>query len=1069
MGLLDSDGLYRQQSVISVTRNLTEEEHKTAPLISLADKEKLQDVSEELRANESRVRSFRSRVEANLPPEAEDTAQAGPLVEAESVRPVSDAYISVTSGFDITSLEKELLTKWKYQRFNGRDTADMVRLKDSLKEVTSVIASTAVFKSLEDVREKSREAGLKYLELIRACERYLETHKSPRTIAGIARKDMAGKLVIAARAEYDLLENSAINCFREMAGRLLEPEVSLTWDEILHQGRARIYENGRAVSTVEYPNEHKIEIKHRRSKVKDILTVARDEEELEQCRKVVAVSRLAERLGCGELAGGGTMNTRMATAVVNGKAMTGVITTGMTMTTPSEFSVRNMTPARPGSEAFEKPETVKGADYLMDETALKILDYLTGASKRKDDLLACAKQEKSGYMVLGHIQAGPETVALKGFSTDEGTVPALKGAAVDPELADSILSLNKEDLPDLFAGMIGSKEIEAVGLRLDRLKKEIEENRATFVTKEALEKSIEEQTSAGQAAPETGKLMPLSKLVAEIGTAKGKQAEDLNGFIKDMPGCIERFIAAGKVRPDFSKGREAVLRRLDTQFLALRDLEDFCRGYLKISRDDGDAANRFAVGKLLAASVYQGKCYREHVEAVCDWYHTIRQDNHDWDLSLSFGDLFRESMIKTEHHGLAGSLSEDEIYSHAGLSMEELCERTESPCVEGLERELAESMRKKAEAGETNSDEIDILHDSLFKMKKLMGYSAQSSVDRFIGRMIMILEDIQAYEKKQGKKLLGGKGSSMGRDRARIVSDIEDLINEEYGRLFVKKKNELDFEPNTAVIQSYTEKCAKELGIPEVEVTFGDIFRTIKREELTETDKQLMRGISRKAKVVKEREEVKEAKKAKKAGTAPKDRMSEVKRLEGELADKLEQPALHSILTALDEDLVDTENSKEITDYAGLLRQLVEFKDEPVFSEKLCRAYKGDEGSERMMGDELIARHNAMVEIIEKVTKAHEAYLNKPGTHRSLKERLKKLRAGSIRKKLVTAASEAYHWEFDQFIGVDAHGEKRIMREPLLKAVHELLDSGMELKDITFTDLTNQARIHALEAKGKKK
>ncbi len=1062
-----SNDLYHQQESISITRNLTEEQQKTAPLISLADKVQLQDMEPALKTHGRRVDTFRRRVAANLPP-ALDSATVGNVSETASARVVSEKYISATSGYNIGELENDLLTRWKYQRYNGQDTEDMIRLKDDLKDLTSTLSAKVSFSSIEDIKEMSASLRGKYETLIRSCEHYLETHQSPRSIAGKARKDMANKLIAASYAELDMIEDSAVCCYQEATEYSKKDTASFTWNEILHEGRLRRVEVGQKVNPVEYVNEHRIELRHTDSNERDLISVARDEYDLKECRKVVAMSRLADKLHCGELSGSGSMSTRMTTMIVRGEGVTGVITSGITKTSAKAFKSRQ-TVARPGQGAIGEPVVVKGTDYQFDEMKLKLLDYLSGVKTRKDTEFAADKEQTSGFLILKSIQATGESAVDGSFGTDPVTMPSLQGATIDQEFADLILSLKAEELPSLFFGMLDESQINGVAERLITLKAEIEEHRESFKTRETVEQEVAAATKRELKLPEQGKLIPLKSLAGQVVQAKGKNASELDGISQNFAMCIEQFAALRDKAVDFSKGKEDVVAQVERQLLAIEDLQDFCRVYMKQSKDDDDAGNRFTVSKILAASEHQAEYYRRHVEEVCDWYQKTSEAFPEWSLSLTYEDLFREAMVSANNIGSTGEFSEDEMYKSVGLSMEDLCERTETDSIESIESYLDTSMKKKVEKGDTNSPEIEQLHDTLVNLKKAMEHSPEGRKSELAIRLQQLREDCQAYKDKQRSGKLP-KGLFSGRGRMNMLDQIDRLFSEEFSLLgtfneegvFVYNEKNLDF---------YKRRAAAYLGIPKAEVTNGDIIYQIKMGHLLGIEKDLLRGVKRKKLVEESKEVEKKAKessktrKKKEAGDKPEPEDPKV--MEKRLSDPLKQKGLHEISASLGFELLKKKkNGAEISRYATVLQQLVEYKDKPIFSALDCKDYAKTKKLDLGIQNRLVGRFNGMAEQFNVLTDIQDRYFERMS---------KKLFGGvssftgSARQELISSAYKTYHWEFEQFLGTDYKGEKRIMPEPLLKALQEVLDSGIPLSEVTLTDITNRARLNATSKTGTKK
>lgn len=1063
-----STGLYQEQESISVTRNLTEEQQKTAPLISLADKEQLQDLGPALEMHESRVKAFRKGVAASMPPSLEDK-EIGGVREAETTRIVSDRYVSVTSGYNITELERELLTKWRYQRYNGQDTAEMKALKDSLKDLTSGLALKAEFSSAADVSIQAREMLGKYRTLIGACERYLDTHQSPRSIAGRYRKRMAEKLMAASYAELDMLEDSALCCYREAAERKEEGSpVSFTWNEILHEGRIRDVHAGQNIEHLAHPADHMMELRHLGTHERDLLTVAGDGDELKECRKFVAVSRLAEKLECGELAGGGSMNTRMTTMIVQKEALTGVITEGVTKTTERQFRNAQTTP-RPGEKAIGAAKTVKGTDYRFDEMKLKILDYLVGAGARKETEFPSDKEQTSGFLILGSIQLPVDSTAARSFGNEGVEMPDLNGAEMEQEFAEKILSLKAEDLPELFFGMLDKEQISGVAERLSALKKAVEEHKESFKTREEVDREVAEATKpVPLKLPEVGKLMPLSRLAEDVKAAKGKNAETLNGLSKGFAGCIANFASFRSGIADFTKGKDAVLAQVDRQLLAVDDLRDHCRTYLKQSKDDDDAANRLAVSKLLAAAEHQAYFYKLHVENICDWYEKNAKAFPEWSLSLSYEELFNESLVNAEHNGSTGAFSEDEMYRYVDLSMEELCEKTETTSIDSLESRLSGSLKAKEEAGKTNSDEITAIHDALEDIKKMMGKSTKLYENNpfFMFRRLWIACD--DYQKKQKKGLLP-KGLLSGSDRMDMLKEIESMMQNEFTKIgSFDDKGEFTLDEKR--LDAYRKRIASRKKIPEGEVVFGDVFMQIKMDSLMGIEKDLLRGVKRKKLVEESKEIAKKAKAASRTGSKKKTDKTEdrperedPKVMEKRLSDMLGQPALHELLAALGKELGSKdENGREITEYFKILQALMEYKDQPIFSIYECDEVAGKGDMERRLHNSIIGRANEMYRRCTLLSGWQKDYFARMG---------KKLfggiftRTGNARQDIMIDTAAAYSWELDRFTEKDSDGTERIMDGPLFAALKKVLESGKELKEVTLTDLTNQVRLDAIEEK----
>ncbi len=1124
---ISSRGLFTEQENESLTRKLTEEEQQNAPLISLADKRQLKNVGPALDAHEQRLRDFRGRVRALLPPEREERQSLGSLQRGSLQDPLTEDYISITSGHSIVSMKEDLFNLWKYQRYNRKDSPDMRHLKNVLTDLTDRFEEEVSFSSREDVRQHSIVMEEKYRALILSCETYLRNHKRPWSIAGKARKSMAERLLKAARTEADIVMDSALNSFEEI--RELEAgtgRVSLSWDRILHNGRIRNIHTGNGPVTL---NRHGLsnatEIIDETTGKREILTFARNSGELKKCRRIVAMSRLASRLGCGDLAGAGKMTTRMTTMVINGKTVMGCITSGLTRTSRSVFNYENDRNQRPGADVLEQVRPAYTAEHLQDVLMLPFLDYLCGNSRPAHKDFPCEKKQSSRKLELGRIQETGHLLADEGFKTEVRPPMNLQNVWMDPELADQILSLKAEDISGLLADVLEQGERQAVIARLIQLQGSIREAAgpegcvrneqgverldrvrmpSSFKDKDALAEMLrdhpERLTAYAQSQGETGVhkhlseefaansegaveakvsgkglLMPLNILAGEIKEPEGPMAAELKGYVSGFVAGINAFNEARTGAVPFDEGEDAVLEQVDVQLRPLTIVRENCRQYLAGSWAKEDLANRLAVGKLLQAVDHQVGKYREHVEGMCRWAGTMRNIRSDRELSFTFEELFNEAMLIADRTWSGeGAFSIDALYQDVLLSDEQLCRKTETESITSLAQQLHSNLVYRSSQGGNNSEQVQEFERKLQEAKAALSFPAQDQAADFVERINELMTACGQYVEKQESHLFKGKLSSDGKERMRLADELQDLLEEEYSA-FLKKNEDGSFSLDQAGLSRLIDSCATE-ELPRERVSFRDISLQIKRGILVQREKALSAGTDmgiRERRLERERRrtalaEAEKEKAKKKAQRPPRTSMDQdFVQLEAELSAQLKIGGLNELSRQIDDSIADREeNSPQILAFAEKLGNLIKLKNAPLFSSRQAAYYteqlRNGADPKGLMHNDAVGVYNRMAELMNELTAAHDDYLNKQNS---------RLFGGTIRgQERMDIVGEAYRtcrWEFASFQKEREGGERSFDSRNLMRKLMSLINSGKPLGEITMTDLTNMSRMDELAKREK--
>ena len=1114
-----SDLLYVQhQKGETIHRTKQELAQANAPLVSLADKEQLLDPEKILDKKEQQLRDFRNRVEALLPPEQEAGEQVGNVRQLPAE--AASTYISITSGHSIAAMKEDLFNLWKYQRYNGKDSEDMQRLKRELTGLTDAFPRTVTFANHEDIRQRCGEMHEKYQGLIDSCEVYLAGHKHPWTIAGKARKSMAEKLLQAARAELDMLEDSAFNCFEEAKALHADiPSVRLSWDEILHHGKMRTVKSDRDNIDVKIDaHSHTAELVHRDTGVREVITYARDAKELEECRKVVAMSRLAQKLGIGALAGGGEMNTRMTTMIVNGKVVVGCITSGVTKKTLSDYRQEDRNTQRPGAELLPDKKTAYGPEHLKGLLAMPFLDYLCGVElgKRKEVYGTAAgellsdKTETARGPVLGQIQGLSHRIAEGGFGKEAREFPDLGNAWMTEELANNILQLNANDVDKMLVGLIGKEERQALTIRLQSLKDQITAKRAqiaqqregapvpnNFKTDDDLKQILEKPNDLaayaqsqsqglhrlldeniarnGNVQPEsanpTGLLLPLEHLIGDLREPVGKNKEALQGFLTGLTEKVNQFAEKRNAPVSFEDGAEALQNAITEQLEDIQALRQSLKNYLKKSADPEDFPNRMAVGKLLGASEYQEQCYRAHVDAMYRWVERLKAQKTDRTFSFTYDELFKESMFLSKKQDRVGEFALKDLYKDVELTEQELCEKTETESYNSISTRLFSSLDKRNKDQKKNSPEIMAVYDKLLSLTELESRKVNNSPADMITALTELYNACSAYIDKQESRFAGGKFSSTGRDRLDMVEDLQALIEEEIAA-FGHKAEDGTVALDENALSRLADQCVTATK-PKEDVTFNDISLLLKRRQLLKREEAISQGSDYKTK---ERVRLREKKKAQAAPPLTEEERARMRAsaapptfslmdpltVEKQLATGGEVGDLHSYSERLDGMLEGRKkNSPQIIAYADQLAALTELKDMPIFRGGYGQGLQGlnAEGRFAHLNNPAVDRLNQYIDAVNELTRRQDAYMEKQNS---------RIFGGTVtgqaRMDLIRNVHQTCVWEVQSLMSdrVDRYtGRSTADTEKLVRYIEQLLSSGKPLDEITFTDITNLARLEA--------
>lgn len=631
----------------SIERTKKETQAPNAALLSLADRKQFFDTETVLGEHEKRLEAMRNALKDGLPPLYEATDKVGNVRMTEKTRASTEQYISVTSGYDIRSMRDELKSAWKYQRYFRKDSDDMARLRSDLDAVADEMNKEITFSSYDEIREHCKEMQTKYGKLILSCENYLKTHQSPHSIAGKARKGMAQRLIKAAVAEMDMLEDSAINCFDE--AKLADSKITaltVKWDDILHHGRIKVDQDAdhTSESMADYIR-NSYELRDKKSDKHDVFTVIRDVGQINESHHIVAMSKLAEAMGLAELGGGGSMHTRMSSMIYHGKPVFGCVTTSLKYNESGHALVENGWHKRPGRDVLTPPETLKSAEFVKGELALPFLDYLCGITERELKKTECEKTETDRGIVLGAMHASSHLPAKHGFEADFSEFAPPEGTVISHELALKIQSLQEEDVLIMTATLLDEKERENLKKRLKSLKKWVSDHDEAADT--AYNRKVREETTPKEKKEEvtTEKLTPLKELAGKIKEPVGKNKDKLASYLSAVDDIVEEFDDSLADKIPLTAGWDTVKKAIDEQYSDMHGMIDSLEEYIKQSKDDNDFVNRVAVRRLILAIQYQEAAYREHAEKMTNWAQSLIADHTDRTFDISFKQVYRESSL----------------------------------------------------------------------------------------------------------------------------------------------------------------------------------------------------------------------------------------------------------------------------------------------------------------------------------------------------------------------------------------------------------------------------------------
>ena len=1103
---MDSEELFESQVAQNLTIHRSEEElsQENAPLVSLADVEQLRKGKPILDAHKKKRDEFRDHVEKATTIAQVRTAQIGER-QKDDVEPVTDSYISVTSGFSIASLKHDLDTKWKYQRYNGSNSAEMQNLKGKLTDLSAQFDVEVTFTSYEDIRDACGVLVGKYKALIAACETYLAKSKNPHTIAGKSRKSMAQRLLRAAMSEMEMLEDSAINCFDEK--KLLDANtasVKLKWDDILHHGRLRAIDTNRDKFYINmHADANTGEVVYRGSEKREMITFATTEAELKGCRRIVAMSTLAQKLGFGRLAGGEEMSTRMTTMLVGDNVVTGVVTTGITKKSLSQYQyeMSHDIGARPGEDVLPERKTSYGADYLRDLLAIPFIDYLCGINRDSAEGFGLDKIECASGLVLGRIQTQTHELAKSGFGKEFKEFEAPEGTWIDFKLVQSILGLDEQTLLDMMTGVLDQEERAAAVLRLNSLKKwilerigpedaplpemfkdeddyaELVENPkvlSAYATSQAgkihklLDPKIAETTQTRDLSVNTsGMLVPLLTLAGRIGEPVGKQAKKLEETLGGITEEINKFNSYRSEEVKFSESVEDFEKEIEAEFDPIDIVRKKCKAYLILSDDPKDIQNRIAVSALLQATYYQEKIYREHVMAMRTWAQRSMAKGTDRSFDLVFDDLFKETIYIAQKTGKAKESTIEEMYARVPFTREELCQRTGTEILGDVEDDLFDSTYEKEDNGQELDTLIDATYEASRQVSRELVKDVSEGIDGFLHAIAHLKHCCDTYLEVQGKKFLKGSLNSVGRNRKKIVKRYLKIINEEYG-IFLDYSDVRVAKADSKALQRLMDYCIQN-GIEKEDVWISALCVAAKRDLLAKQEKDILSGEAvRAAKKKREKKEAKsqreaaEREKIEKRATLPPPKYIEKdpREMEVFLSGLLDIAVIPQTTTDLSQRLTGKKISETEPEqkFAKTLREIVALRDEPVFSSVDVSDYKRrlKEKDPSMPADVIlrsgfISRYNAIADKMQRELEPELQRYYDRGVSNS-----------STSKKYMNAVNDALFWEFYAF----KNDERSDMdNDKILGCIKLLLSAGKPLGDITYTDLTNVVKMETAVSK----
>lgn len=999
-----------------------------------------------------------------------------------------DKYVSATSGFSISSMNRELAEAWSLQRYNGKDSASMTELKGCLTALTNKLDENVTFFDHNDIRTKVDEVTGKYKALIIACESYVFTHKSPRTIAGKARKKMAQSLLSAAVSELDMLHDAAINAFDEAKSKNATADVTLKWDDIVHHGRLRVLDHNRDDydAALVQSAGRTVRVKHRDTKSQEYITYAMNDEDLVKCRRIVAMDALARKLSVGSLSGGDAMQTRMATMMINGKPVVACVTSGITGTTSSEYYNEDYKIKRPGSVFLTKTDPSYSEAHLKDLLSLPFIDYLCGVKGRDMKDLRTEKTDTGKGTVLGRIIADGHIEARTAFGTDFEPFPEIGDGWMDKELAEHIMGLNEKDILTMMAGVLPEEERMVVAKRLESLKGRIREKlgpdgsypEETFKTTDSYKQMVQDPVAladkitgmkshipsyldadramAGAAIPEEklpeeGLLVSKKKLMEDIKEAKGKEEEALNKIITEIKAINVLFPEGSTDIAPLQEGKAALSNKLDEKFKKDHDLQAKLREYLKTSKDAKDLPNRLAVGKLLNASIHQENIVRMHVNEMCDWVDKLKKEKSQRKVAISYDELFREAMVIAQNMRRAGEFSISDLYRGMVFSEEELCERTDTESLGKLNERLKKNVKKELEkarkdAGKSEKSRdvkaIDI-PDLIDKVIRTESGKVPEGFTAFIGAVKELADTGAAYLKKHDDRLING---TTAHSRISIIEDLLDLLDDEIGT-FLEKGEDGALSIKRSEVKRLTDEIVKD-GKKKEEITIADLCLMVKKEMLIDHEKGESAGSKHRAE-----KRLTDAKKR----TAYKDEpfFMYSQKMDASLKSR-------------------RRNSPEVTLYADKLAELAKIPTMKVFPPEAVREYEKRRKTIKNETDRLNAESvikNAFADVYGAFRKALDESTDAYNKYAQKQE--KKFFGGVLTgqgrldiMRNVYESGVAVHKLFT----IEGKDKKLLINHDLMmQQVDILLKSGMKYEDITFMDIIVQTRkFQAEEAKKQK-
>ncbi len=725
---MESSGYFDEQLESKNTMVRTEKERQMehAPLVSLADQGQLMDTKGILSDHEKALKKYRETLKDGLPSEYRPVKDEKFLVGMTSETTDStESYISVTSGYDIRSMEKELLGAWKYQRYFRSDSEDMKRLKRDLHALTEEMRNDFKLRNMPDIRIKCEHMRTFYAKLILSCENYLDNHKNPHSIAGKARKSMADRLIKAATAEMNMLEDSAINCYEEALSvnrAKLTDGVEIKWEDIVHHGRMKVVKTSatyEAKGVTKGDSVNTYELMDRETGKHDMLTVAHETAQADGCLRIVAMSKVADALGLSTLGGSGeNMYTRMTTRIIDGNTVYGCITTGLTEQNDYGYSSENSAYRRPNDAYLPKRVTYEGEGYIKGKMAIPFLDYLCGVTERDPKYMECERKETDDGTELGEIRTTPHHFAKKGFGGAFTEFAPPEGTVVSPELVKKIIELKEEDLIHSLVGFLSREERALVVKRLQSLKNWVTSNAVPgYIYEEKVKEKVKEPET--QEVDFIEKLTPLDKLAKAIGEPQGKNKKEQAALLDGLNDTIEQFNDDLYEQAPVYKGWDEVKAKIDSQYEPIHEMNEKLRTYLENADEEEDYINRVAIGRLLMASEYQEQAYRKQAESVCNWVAKFKKANSSRKFDFSFNKLYTDASLIAQRSGINIRFPEVKPRNtKERMAKREMDAVTRDETAISIERDysakvghkslhdLTEKLDKMLESRDKNSDEI---------------------------------------------------------------------------------------------------------------------------------------------------------------------------------------------------------------------------------------------------------------------------------------------------------------------------------------------------------------------------